>query len=189
MSRIPQAMVVLASEQLWPNIHGLVHWHQFEGGLSDLCIYHTEDESRSARLAARLKQLCESLYPGQISVHLHQSVGTPTPQSFRQQFAAWRKKLPGRHWIINATGGLKPMSAGAFECARFPDTQVVYRELSGEWFTIRLSEEGFVAEPYSISAFPPPKPMRFPFLFFSKHNGEFRRKPPSKPGNPHNRSR
>src|SRR5689334_19753273 len=26
-----RAMVVLASEQLWPNIHGIVHWHDHEG--------------------------------------------------------------------------------------------------------------------------------------------------------------
>jgi len=32
-----QAMVVLASEQLWPNLHGLAHWMEHEGGLSDLC--------------------------------------------------------------------------------------------------------------------------------------------------------
>ena len=26
------AMVMLASAQLWPNIHGLVHWHKAENG-------------------------------------------------------------------------------------------------------------------------------------------------------------
>ena len=42
-------MILLASEQLWPNIHGLVHWHKT--GLTDLFIYHTSDEERSRQPA------------------------------------------------------------------------------------------------------------------------------------------
>ena len=61
LARQPTAMVVLASEQLWPNLHGLVHWH---GGLRHLCIYHTDDRTRSVEPARRLEGLCARLYPG-----------------------------------------------------------------------------------------------------------------------------
>jgi len=54
MSGRPQAMVVLASEQLWPSIQGLVFWHEKRGGLTHLFIYHTADEERSAGPARRL---------------------------------------------------------------------------------------------------------------------------------------
>src|SRR5262249_61628718 len=40
----PTAMAVLASEQLWPNVHGLVHWNQ---SLAHLCVYHTDHEKLS----------------------------------------------------------------------------------------------------------------------------------------------
>lgn len=43
MTDKPCAMVILASEQLWPNIQGLVHWHRHEGGIEDLLIYYTGD--------------------------------------------------------------------------------------------------------------------------------------------------
>ena len=46
-------MILLASEQLWPNIHGLLHWHECETGLTDLFIYHISDEQRSRQPAQR----------------------------------------------------------------------------------------------------------------------------------------
>ncbi len=181
-----QAMVVLASEQLWPNIHGLVHWHRLEGGLSDLCIYHTEDEHRSRLPAQRLEQLCRKLYDKAIQIHFPdqsptapqediQSGSSPgggipsekessglrsggpmkriTPQAVREQIRRWQTSLPGRRWIINATGGNKLMFAGALECLSQPDTQVVYRELSEqEWYRIDQSADGVQVTPISIPA-------------------------------------
>lgn len=181
-----QAMVVLASEQLWPNIHGLVHWHRFEGGLSDLCIYHTEDEHRSRLPAQRLEQLCRKLYGKAIRIHFPDQPptapqediqsscspggGSPsekqssglrsggpmkriTPQAVREQIRRWQAAIPSRRWIINATGGIKLMFAGALECLSLPDTQLVYRELSEqEWYRIDQSAEGVQITPISVPA-------------------------------------
>ncbi len=149
MSNPQQAMVVLASEQVWPNIHGLVHWQTHEGGLSDLCIYHTKDPLRSIQPAKRLEEFVQQVYPG-IQVHLPSEPLGIMPHDVRNQVRLWQHQLPGRRWIINATGGLKPMFAGAIACCDLPDTEVVYRELSGDWYRWVPSPEGPRPEPFSI---------------------------------------
>lgn len=149
MTQPLQAMVVLASEQLWPNIHGLVHWQKHEGGLSDLCIYYTEDEHRSARPARRLQEFCQELYP-QIRVHLPPRPLGILPQDVRNQVRIWQAQLPGRRWIVNATGGLKPMFAGAISCCDLPNTEVVYRELGGDWQRWLSSPEGPKPVPFFV---------------------------------------
>ncbi|MGQ9763124.1 MAG: hypothetical protein ACUVQH_14560 [Thermogutta sp.] len=185
MAKPAQAMVVLASEQIWPNIHGLVHWHRYEGGLSDLCIYHTEDENRSRIPAERLAHLCRELYGDAIRIHFPQNsssifeeshdylsptdkaghpetdspgnpIDTPrtriTPQAVREEVRRWHAELPGRRWIVNATGGTKLMFSGALECIRLPDTQIVYRELGErQWYQIEQTADGLRVFPISIS--------------------------------------
>lgn len=137
----PAAMVVLASEQVWPNIQGLVYWQEQAGGLRDLCIYHTADEARSKRPADRLENLCQSLYGGSIQVHRLNRPGDVTPQAVAAQVRAWRQALPGRRWVLNATGGVKLMSVGLMALADQDETEVVYRELNRQWYRVRKTEE------------------------------------------------
>jgi predicted RecB family endonuclease len=144
-----QAMVVLASEQLWPNLHGLVHWMEHEGGLTDLCIYYTADEKRSGGPAQRFWKFCNQLYP-KLRVYLPSGPLDITPDAVRGQIRRWQTELPDRHWVINATGGLKLMSVGAMECAELPDTEVVYRELSGQWFRVSKTPDGLAVRPFQV---------------------------------------
>jgi len=144
-----QAMVVLASEQLWPNLQGLVHWVKHEGGVSDLCIFYTADEKRSAGPAHRLGRLCNQLYP-QIHVHLPSAPLDITPEAVRGQIRRWQTELPGRRWVINATGGLKLMSVGAMECSAFEDTDVVYRELAEGWFRVFKTPDGLMGRRFQV---------------------------------------
>lgn len=158
MTQPLQAMVVLASEQVWPNIHGLVHWQEREGGLSDLCIYYTGDEHRSAGPARRLQEFCQEVYP-EIRVHRPPSPLGIMPQDVRNQVRLWQAQLPGRRWIVNATGGLKPMFAGAISCCELPNTEVVYRELGGDWQRWVSSPDGprpipFFVDPAEMDSIP-----------------------------------
>lgn len=150
MTRLAQAMVVLASEQLWPNILALVHWQKDAGGLGDLCIYYTDDPHRSADPARRFAAFCQRLYPP-IRVHLPRRAGESSARGVLEQIAQWQEELPGRRWIIHATGGTKLMFAGAVQAAALPDTQVVYRELSGQWYRITHQDGGIVAVPLAVA--------------------------------------
>ena len=150
-SLTPAAMVVLASEQLWPNIHGLVHWQEHASGLNDLCIYYTDDQQRSAQPARRLMTFCRELYP-KVRICVPAKALGITPADVQRQIRKWQEELPGRRWVINATGGLKLMFAGALECLELPDTEVVYRELSGDWYHITRTRGGIATQPFAVSA-------------------------------------
>lgn len=146
---LPQAMVVLASEQPWPNIQGLVHWHKHGGGLKDLCIYYTDDEQRSAGPARRFATLAQKLIPP-LEVHLLEGAGGRFPKDVIAQLKQWHQELPNRRWIINATGGLKLMFAGVLQGIDLPNTEIVYREIGGEWFSITKSDHGLEVHPLSV---------------------------------------
>lgn len=149
MNPSKQAMVVLASEQLWPNIQGLVHFDRHEGGIRDLCIYYTDDLQKSAEPAKRFARFTQKIFPN-ITVHLPGKPGGKLPQDVFQQIESWQKQLPDRRWIINATGGLKLMFAGAILAMDCPNTEVVYGELSGEWFRWKKTGQQDNLQPFSI---------------------------------------
>lgn len=148
----PWAMVMLASEQLWPNLHGLVHWHDHAAGavLSDVCIYYTGNSDKSAAPAGRLERFCRRRYP-EVAVHRPPVPGGLEPAEVAGRIAQWQAELPGRRWLVNATGGVKLMFAGALQCASLPDTTVVYRELSGDWFTLTLEDGRVVSRELDVS--------------------------------------
>ena len=143
-------MILLASEQLWPNIHGLVHWHKT--GLTDLFIYHTSDEERSLHPAQRLAQLAKTLYR---DIHVHLAKGPMTPDGVAAQIEAWKQQnAQCGWWIVNATGGVKLMFAGALEHVGTEHTQVVYRELTGSWFRLDREQDGIRATEIEVEVDP-----------------------------------
>jgi|GEM_PF-897505 len=151
----PQAMIVLASEQVWPNIEGIVYWHERAGGLTDLFIYYTDDQQKSAEPARRLKIFVERLYPRivkhpQIRIHLPDRPGPALPHEVFGRIHQWVNSLPDHHFIVNITGGTKLMTAGALAAMHLPRTTVVYRELSGHWFRIGLASEGQTTESFDL---------------------------------------
>lgn len=143
------AMVVLASEQLWPNIHGIVHWNQ-NSALSHLCIYHTKND-KSQKPAERLQNLTKDLDEG-IKVCSLDPPGGMQPEDVLAQIQKWQQEIPADHWVINATGGTKLMSAGAMEMAGKPRTQVVYRELESKWFELQRIDGQLRSTPLEIPA-------------------------------------
>ncbi len=158
MSRRKTAMVVLASKELWPNIQGLVYWHEHQGGLEHLFIYQTSDEERSRKPAQGLRRLCEALYGQDIRVHVaeplsHEGGGDRSmlPQVVREQIEIWRRQVPDHDLVINATGGLKLMFAGVLDCLHLERTQVVYRELGQQcWYRLELKGDVPHAERFEV---------------------------------------
>jgi Holliday junction resolvase-like predicted endonuclease len=144
----PTAMIVLASEQLWPNIHGLVHWLT---RLRHLFICHTDDAKFSARPAQRLAALCGRLYPD-IEVHLPDQPVSMLPDAVHAQLTAWIQGLPGQTWLINASGGTKPMYTGALRLVGIPGVTAVYRERAGEWYVLRPGLQGVEYERIDVPA-------------------------------------
>jgi predicted RecB family endonuclease len=139
-------MVLLASRELWPNVHSVAHWR---GELERVLIYATENEEFSLLPARHLKSLIASTCPG-VHVELLERLGIQ-PQHVRAQLEAWRAAYPGRRWILNATGGTKLMSAGMLAFVGRPDTRVVYRELGGnDWFEFHSADQGLATREIAV---------------------------------------
>ena len=143
MPEAPNTLVLLASEQLWPNLHSIEHWGP---GLDRVLIYHTDDGPRSAEPARRLAAFCERRrrqVPG-LRYTAHPVRGGATPEAVAGQLAAWRETHADGGWMINATGGTKLMFAGVAGFCGRPGVRVVYRELGPEhaWYELGRDAHG-----------------------------------------------
>ena len=141
-----RALVLIASEQVWPSVQSLFLATAFYGPISDIFIYYTADERRSRMPASRLKSFFSELekqtFMGPWTVHLESVPGSALPEGVDEQLDLWEKKHQGRTWILNATGGTKLMSSAFWRRIGDRDTIILYRELSlGCWFEC-TKEEG-----------------------------------------------
>ena len=135
----PVRVVVFASEQLIPAISLLVHmWHQHGAALQAICIHHTDDEARSRLPALRLKRLLTDLGVDTLGCQLLLQCSDGAMPSVRAALHHWFCAAPDARWVVDATGGTKPMSAAAVEytlAAEFlAERRAIYLELSGRWF-------------------------------------------------------
>lgn len=145
----PAAMVVFASEQLWPNIHGVVHWHDQvdDVALQHVFIYFT-DSRKSSEPARRLARFCHERYPD-LNVHLPGEPLGQEPADVARQIRAWHAATPDLRWIINATGGLKLMFAGVVSVLGTAGMEVVYREFTG-WYRLEKRGQEIVSQTLEI---------------------------------------
>lgn len=136
------AMIVLASEQLMPNIEGFIGAQDLLGNevlITHLFIYHTSDKDKSKAPAERFSRLSRELNK---SLMVTVDTALPddkendmTPDAVCRRIEKWQQDTLGvTHWIINATGGLKTMFAGTLHFVGKQNITVIYRELSGKWF-------------------------------------------------------
>ncbi len=133
----PTALILLASEQLWPNLHSIEYWR---GSLQSIFIYHTDDERRSVIPAQRLLRFCELRCP---HVQTFCDDGDGKPESVVAQIEIWQERHPHHQWVINATGGTKLMFLGAASLIGRPQVAVIYRELNGSWYHL-TDHNGFL---------------------------------------------
>ncbi|MCX8139249.1 MAG: hypothetical protein N3E46_06160, partial [Gemmataceae bacterium] len=124
----PTALILLASEQLWPNVESVEYW---KDSLQHIFIYHTEDERRSVLPAQRLGHFCQARCP---HVQVDYADGDGKPESVVAKIEGWLVQYPQYQWVINATGGTKLMFLGAASLIGRPHVSVIYRELNGSWY-------------------------------------------------------
>ncbi|HEX4610910.1 MAG TPA: hypothetical protein VH092_22155 [Urbifossiella sp.] len=124
----PTDLVLIASEQLWPNLHAVEHW---AAGLRRVYVYHTADD-RSAGPARKLAAFCKAQYELEVTL----AAGDDSPDAVARQLRAWIATAPNGSWLVNATGGTKLMFDGAASVRNHPGVRVVYRELKNRWYEL-----------------------------------------------------
>lgn len=130
------SMIVVASEQIWPNLLGFLHWHKKMGGIERLFVYSTSNERKSLGPARRLKELIASTYPEVMILPVHDEPHGMTPEAVCLNIDEWIHSFPSDKWVINITGGTKIMTAGLLSFAGRPGVALIYRELGSGWFRI-----------------------------------------------------
>ena len=126
--------ILIASEQLWPNLLGLAALHSRDQGIKSLEILHTSDKIRSRNPANRLRSMARKMFPG-IEVNLHLTGSTS-----QEVYCLGRSLICGTtdsEWTINCSGGTKTMFGGLLPLSRLPGVEAFYREVNGEWYYLR----------------------------------------------------
>jgi hypothetical protein len=129
------SLILIASEQLWPNLHGLLHWSHEGDGLDGIHILHTDNEKASALPARRLHALLQQAkgtafrYRDLAPMRL---VGTQ-PQDVSAVVAELIASAPDSQWVVVANGGLKTMTLGLLKAMGNPRVSVVYSEIGAGW--------------------------------------------------------
>lgn len=127
--------LLIASEQLWPNLLGLEALRERDGGIASLTILHTDDRDRSIRPAEQLADVASRMFP---SIEPKcQLVGSSSQEVFSAIWAHVNGLPLDRLWTINCSGGTKAMFAGLIPILRHFRVQGFYREVSGRWFFLR----------------------------------------------------
>jgi hypothetical protein len=73
--------------------------------------------------------------------------GAATPAGVRDVLMPWFGAAPEAEWLVNVTGGTKPMSAAAVELTHaidLPARRVLYQELGSGWSEIVQNAEGLL---------------------------------------------
>ena len=131
--------LLIASEQIWPNLLGLAWLVSRDGGVVSLDILHTSDVRRSAEPARRIAAIAGLVQPG-LHVTLHQT--ETITQAVLQTIHTIVESGGGvsSRWSLNVTGGTKTMFAGALPFVRLPFVEAFYREVSGQWFQLQAQD-------------------------------------------------
>lgn len=149
-----QGMVVLASEQVWPVLSGLMHAVERKG-VTQLHVIHTDDERKSKRPAENIRSFCEknqNRFKTVFPVYLHQISDTRTESVSEKLNDIFKNHGTVNSWLINATGGTKLMFLGAVSSVNDPAVSVVYREIDGTWFQIEYSGKELLTKPFQVPA-------------------------------------
>ena len=133
-SKADVALVVLASEQLWPNLESVC---LYELVLRRLFVLHTEDEQKSLQPA----QAIENIVRAQFGIEATRVLVGMEPRKVSEAVRSILAECPGYKVVLNATGGTKLMTAGMLRWVGEDDTATIYREFHGTWFALRRAED------------------------------------------------
>ncbi len=128
--------ILIASEQLWPNLLGLAALEKRDDGWVALHILHTESEDYSKKPAKALAGLAKQIFDAPVELHLTGAHSEEVTKSIHQLL---QTQPPDTQWTINATGGTKLMFAGVIPWVSKENIEVFYREIQGDWFRLLTS--------------------------------------------------
>ncbi len=157
---LPVRVVVFASEQLFPALQFLLHAaDRFGASLHSIHIYCTRDERRSGEPAARLQNVMRRWGEQRgMGFSIEITTGDIWPAEVRAGLTDWFSAAPDSHWLVNVTGGTKPMSATAIEltlATDLPSRRVIYQEIDGLWVELVSGEDGLLeAQPLKVGTDP-----------------------------------
>lgn len=148
----PLRLVVFASEQLVPTLQFTLHCaEQFGQQLHAVHVFHTPDARRSLGPAQRLKDLLSrwsaSHAANGAGFDVVLGCGAANPGGVRDVLLKWFGSAPEDEWLVNVTGGTKPMSAAAVELTLstdLPSRRVLYQELGSGWSEMVQNNDGFL---------------------------------------------
>jgi len=126
--------ILIASEQLWPNLLGLAALQRRDGGVAGLHIVHSRDPIRSEGPAKRIEAVAGKMLPG-TTVHAH--VSGSTSQDVFAAVDCIIQGAPSDRWSLNCSGGTKTMFAGLIPYIGRPNVEAFYREVSADWYFLR----------------------------------------------------
>ena len=136
-------VTVLASAQLLPTIQFLLHAaHHYGARLRFVGIYHTPDKQNSKDPAERLARMLQKWRAARgagFEIECHE--GDMVPDKVRQGLRGWFHRAPNARWLVNVTGGTKPMFGAAAEVALtsgLRSVRVLYLEIAAGWCEIFL---------------------------------------------------
>jgi len=133
----PVVLVVLASEQLWPNLESVCLYRE---SLRRLIILHTRDPHRSERPAAALTEVARTVFnveSEKVPIGTQPSDVTAAVAHILQRFQDGPERV-----VLNATCGTKLMTAGILRWVDAPGTATIYREIEGHWYQLRRDRDG-----------------------------------------------
>ncbi len=128
------ALVILASEQLWPNLEAVCLYRRV---LRRLFILHTDHPTRSVQPAHAIANIVKAQFgiPAELV-----RVGME-PRQVTQGVRGILENRGGLRVVLNATGGTKLMTAGMLRWVGEPGTATIYREFGGTWFELQRAED------------------------------------------------
>jgi hypothetical protein len=137
-----RALVILSSQQIWPNLQAILHYREQEAGLERLFIYHTADKEHSLGQAVAIEAFAKKY----LGLPVTRFCGGIVPSDLGRILARWKSEYHFDRWIVNATGGIKLMTFGLFDVVDHPDTDVIYREMTtSKWYVVRRGMDNRIA--------------------------------------------
>lgn len=166
-------LILFASEQVWPNLHALVHWSTAGEGLGNVSILHT-DAPQSREPAERLQAVLTKAKSAPFRFEGLELIPVDTtPAAVASAVREVRRHAPDTPWVVVANGGLKTMTLGLLEAmADEANVQVVYRELGAAWQRVVLRNGQIETIP--LADIVPDEMDRLPVvsLITAQHTGE-----------------
>lgn len=140
-------LIVVASEQMWPNLY-TIEWLASESeGLASLDILHTNDKKKSLSAAERLEALMQKIHP-QTAVNKHL-----IEVDFRQIEKTIDRIIENHAldlWTININGGTKLIAVGLSEAIDKVPARFIYRDIDSQWYQIVVRDSARELAPIDV---------------------------------------